>query len=134
MTSKPDSKQSKTPSAAKRAEATPASEAAKRTIHLAQANNQEFMIFRDRKGKDWAFPRAHMVSAKMTDKQVCELNFRTHQVRFASQSYDAVMRGLLEGDITVLISAPLTFEGLHIRSVFNLKVEVVKIQQGKPES
>lgn len=90
---------------------------------LIAVRNDEFMLFRDGTGRLWAFPRGHLVSAKIKEKVYCEFNFRTHLVIIGGGTdcrdwFDA----LLEGKVSIVAAGPLPITADHIRQVSRVDV------------
>ena len=98
---------------------------------LVESANKEFLIFLDRKGGVWAFPRGHLAGAKADRQGVCRLNFRTHLVTFASQIGKQILRDLLESDwLCILVSGQLSTRVDHMRSVHVIEVDDAEIPEG----
>jgi hypothetical protein len=93
---------------------------------VAESKNDEFMLFRDDAGKDWAFPRCHLVSSKMKGKVICELNFRTHLVTFGGNDCTETFPSLRDGSVCAVVAGKGTYGIDHIRTVDRLHVEVMR--------
>jgi hypothetical protein len=86
--------------------------------------NDEFVLFRT-KEKLWAFPRAHLVSAKLKDKLIGQLDFRTHMVLFAGNNCADVFPNLLDGRVSAVVVGEVPDAPLHVRSVLKLEVTTI---------
>lgn len=97
---------------------------------LDASKNEEFILIRDGAGKLWAFPRGHLVSAKMKDKTVCELNFRTHIVVFGGNDCTEIFPALLDGSVCAVISGERPDRPKHIRPASRVQVTPTGVESG----
>lgn len=107
---------------------------AKKLGFIADAKNEEFLLFRENDGKMWAFPRAHLVSSRIKDRIVCEFNFRTHLVTFGGNDCTQIYRSLLKMEVCAVVAAvDWKTPPLHVRTVIRLKVKPndTELKQGK---
>lgn len=86
----------------------------------------EFMIFGDAAGTLWAFPRAHLISAKIPMPGTLVLNFSTHRVVVQDADYRASLKGLLAGELEGLMGAEGRLDGLRLKRVMLVEIEAKK--------
>lgn len=89
---------------------------------LGESRNGEFLSFREAEGKLWVFPRAHLVSAEIQLKRVCEFDFRTHRVILAGDNCVEVYQHILDGTVCAVVSGPCAPGWPHARSVARVHV------------
>jgi hypothetical protein len=111
----------------------PAGSEAMKLGFIAESGNEEFLLFREARGKTWVFPRAHLVSSRMKERIVCEFNFRTHLVTFGGNDCTRIYRPLLDTEVCAVVVADWPEPPPHVRTVVWLKVKEndTELKQGK---